>query len=58
MAIMINIILLCNLLIFFLLLALSFILTFENHVHMKQLMGGLDLGMHAQTKYEETYICN
>jgi hypothetical protein len=55
---MINIILLCNLLIFFLLLALSFILTFENHVHMKQLMGGLDLGMHAQTKYEETYICN
>jgi hypothetical protein len=39
-------------------LALSFILTFEKHVHMKQLMGSLDLGMHAQTKYEETYKCN
>jgi hypothetical protein len=39
------------------LLALYFILTSENHVHMKQLMGSLELGMHAQTKSEK-HKCN
>jgi hypothetical protein len=40
------------------LLALNFILSIENHVHMKQLMGSWELGMQAQIKSEETYKCN